>query len=292
MIHFTDVTKAQKVFECLAATARLEILKLVLSREAASLDAIAKTLHLSNGAITQHVKKLADAGLIKLVDTPGKRGTAKRCIPACDRLIIDIAAHDEVFLRSENEFDIPIGSFTSAQVKPYCALARADGWIGERDDPRYFTFPERNGAALIYFNSGKIGWTLPSPAKKPLSVSVSFELSSKPYGHGRKRDSTVSFFFNDVCVGERNIDGEFTDRNGLFTSPFFNGMCQYGKLKTVTLDRNGTFFDGIKIGSTTVDDISGDRLSFALSTESGVALFGKGCGDYDFGLKVRLEYES
>ncbi len=290
MIHYTDVKDAQKLFECLAAPARMDILKLVLAGEAESLDYLAKTLHLTNGAITQHVKKLCETGLIRLVETPGKHGSAKKCVPAIDRIIIDVAST----LESETErfFDVPLGSFSSAQVKPYCAIACPDGWIGERDDPRFFTYPDRTKAALIYFNSGMISWTLPAPLGKHIaSLSVSMELSSKPYGHGRTRPSATRFFINDVCLGEKEIDGEFTDRKGLFTPSGFEGICQYGKFKTVTVNGNGSFFDGIKIGSTKITDIVRDRLVFSISTENGLALFGKGYGDYDCGLKVKMEYE-
>ena len=290
MKHYTDVKQAQQLFECLAAPARMEILRLVLSNEAESLDYIAKTLHLTNGAITQHVKKMCDVGLIKLIDVPGKRGTAKRPVPNLDRVIIDISA--ELESESEKSFDLPLGSFSSVGVKPYCALASTDGWIGERDDPRYFTYPERSRAALIYFNSGKIGWTVPSPGKRPLkSLSVSFEISSKPYGQGRFRQSAVTFSAGDVSLGQHTIDGEFTDRKGLFTPAGFDGVAQYGKYKTLSVREDGTYFDGIKIGSTAIDSLSLDSLVFYISTESGVALFGNGYGDYDCGIKVRMEYK-
>ncbi|MCH5351026.1 MAG: helix-turn-helix domain-containing protein [Clostridiales bacterium] len=290
MKHYTDVKQAQQLFECLAAPARMEILRLVLGGDAPSLDYIAKTLHLTNGAITQHVKKMEDAGIIKLIDVPGKRGAAKRPIPALDRVIIDIAA--ELESESEQTFDLPLGSFSSANVKPYCALASTDGWIGERDDPRYFTYPERSSAALIYFNSGKIGWTLPSPGKRPLkSLSVSFEISSKPYGHGRQRQSTAVFSLNDIELGGCTIDGEFTDRKGLFTPSGFDGIAQYGKYKTISVREDGSYFDGIKIGSATVDSLNPSALVFYVSTDSGLALFGSGYGDYDCGIKVRLEYK-
>ncbi len=187
--YFKNVNEAQSLCEALAAPARTEIMRLVLSHRADSLDALAKTLHLSNGAITQHVKKLCDAGLIRLVETAGRHGVAKRCVPAVDRIIIEVAA--DLSDANVELHEIALGAFTSAAINPYCAIATADGWIGERDDPRYFTYPERAAAALIYFNSGKIGWTLPAPPakSKPKSVSVSLELSSKPYGFGQSRSS-------------------------------------------------------------------------------------------------------
>ncbi len=289
MQHFTDVGAAQKFCECLASPARVEILKLVIERKADSLDSLAKTLHLTNGAITQHIKKLCDAGLVRLVETQGKHGTAKRCIATVDRVIIDIATDMES--ETERTFDVPIGSFSSATVKPYCAIASNVGFIGERDDPRYFTYPERATAAFLYFNSGKLTYTLPAPLKKQLKrLSVSFEISSKPYGHGRSRESGVAFFINDVKLGEHKIDGEFTDRRGLFTPSVFSDMPQYGKYKTLTIDERGSFLDGIKLGPTALSDIKSDALTLSFATDGGIALFGKGYGDYDCGLLVKTEY--
>jgi len=290
MLHFVDLEDAQRLCECLAAPARVEIMRNVLSGGTASLDALAKTLHLTNGAITQHVKKLCDAGLIRVVETHGKHGIAKRCVPAVDRIIIDIAA--DLDSEKSKVFEVPLGSFSAASVKPYCAIATPSGWVGERDDPGYFTYPERKDAALIYFNSGFIAWTLPMPAKKAAleSVSVSLEISSKTYGYGRTRDSEISFYLGDVKLGSHTVDGEFTDRKGLFTPGLFDGVCRYGKYKTLAVNKSGTFLDGLKIGAHTISEFEGKQLIFALSTENGVALFGKGYGDYNRGLGVKIEY--
>lgn len=288
--YFKNVAEAQSLCEALAAPARIEIMRLVLSHRTDSLDALAKTLHLTNGAITQHVKKLCDAGLIRLVEAPGRHGVAKRCVPAVDRIIIEVAA--DLADAGSEVHEIALGAFTSASVNPYCAIATKDGWIGERDDPRYFTYPERAAAALIYFNSGKIGWTLPAPPakSKPKSIAVSLELSSKPYGFGQSRSSDIAFFLNDAKLGTASVDGEYVDRRGLFTPPSFDRVCQYDKYKTIKIDGAGTWFDGIKIGDFTVADINTDRLVFSLSTDNGVALFGGGYGDHDCGLRYRVEY--
>ena len=43
---------------------------------------LAKATKLTNSAITMHVGKLADAGLVQIKTTSGKRGTMKRSVPA------------------------------------------------------------------------------------------------------------------------------------------------------------------------------------------------------------------
>ncbi len=290
MLHFTDVAQSQKLCDCLASPARVEIFKLILSGEATSLDALAKTMHLTNGAITQHVKKLSGAGLIKLVETPGKRGTAKRCVPITDRIVIDVASIER---ENENVFDIPIGSFYAATVKPYCAIATVNGWIGERDDPRYFTYPERMRAALIYFNSGRLTYTLPSPAKKGklTALSLSFEISSKPHGYGHERESEIEFRLNDTVIGTHSVGGEYTDRKGLFAVPALDDVCGYGKYKTIKIDGSGTYFDGIKISAHTIDEFDISSLAFSIAAKNGMALFGNGFGDYDCGIRVKTEHE-
>ena len=117
------------------------------------------------------------------------------------------------------------------------------------------------------------------------------ELSSKPYGHGRSRDSIVSFAVGDVKLGEHRIDGEFTDRRGLFTPLTYSDMPQYGKYKTLTIDEKGSVLDGIKLSAVTISDIRTDNPSVTLSTDGGIALFGKGYGDYDCGLRVKMYYK-
>lgn len=285
MLHYKDVNDAQALCECLSSPTRVEILKLILDNRAESLDALAKSLHLSNGAITQHVKKLSEMGLVKLIETNGKHGIAKQCVVAVDRIIIDVSP--ELESRGAHTFNVPLGTFCHAQIKPYCAIATTANWIGERDDPRYFTYPERSNAAFIYFNSGKLGWTLPSNTKKekPSEILLSLEISSKPYGHGRKRESDVDFFINDIRLGSYTVDGEFSDRRGLYSSPLFDDVCSYGKYRTIKIDRTATYVDGIKIGNHTVDEFVNDQLTFYISTENGIALFGNGFGDYDCGIR-------
>lgn len=288
MIHYDNVTDAQKLCECLSSPVRVEILRLTLGKSVSSLDEIAKTLHLSNGAITQHIKKLCELGLIELVPMRGKHGTKKRCVCSVDRVIIDVAGSSD----AEQSFDVPIGQFSSAQIKPYCGIASSRGWIGERDDPRYFSYPERASASLLYFNSGKITWTLPPPRhpEKLRAVMISLELSSKSYGYARERESLVDFFINEFRLGSYRIDGEFTDRRGLFTPSALGSICQYGKYKTLSVNRDGTFVDGIKIGEKKLHDLDLSAITFSLATDSGVAVFGSGCGDYGCGIRFEPDY--
>ncbi len=83
MLHFSSLDEAQSVIKALSAPMRVEIMKLVYATPEVSMDYLAKTLGLTNSAISMHVGKLVEAGLIQIKTTSGRRGTRKLASPCC-----------------------------------------------------------------------------------------------------------------------------------------------------------------------------------------------------------------
>ena len=87
MNHITSVRDALPVCDAMGSEVRIEILETILKNKAVNLDTLAKTLHLTNGALTAHIKKLSDAGRSprtrsSLTSTRRRSRTAARCF-AC-----------------------------------------------------------------------------------------------------------------------------------------------------------------------------------------------------------------
>ena len=111
---------------------------------------------------------------------------------------------------------------------------------------------------------------------------------------------TLLFFLNEIPIGTWTSPGDFGDVHGLFTPswwlPFWK---QYGLLKTLIVNKNGTFIDGLKISDVTIDQFSLDHKSplkfkFMVSDNAvhtgGLNLFGKGFGNYNQDIQVLISY--
>lgn len=293
MIHYKNLKQAEAVLEALGSPVRREMLDYILSDPGITMTALADRMHLTGGAVTAHIKVLVGCGLISVEEGAGKRGVCKRCVVVLDKLLLDLA--NDYTPKGTHSFTVGIGDYSECDINPYCGIAAKDGFLGERDDPRYFSYPERASAAMLYFRSGKVVYTLPQPLRKGQKakrLSVTFEISSKAAGYGRSSESSVKFFLCGKELGEHIVDGEFTDRRGLFNPEWYSdNLGQYGRIKTLSVDARGAYIDGVRIGGVTVGDLNMNSPSFGMETESGLALFGAGFGDYDSSIMYEVNYE-
>lgn len=278
MHHITGVREALAVCDAMGSEVRVEILETILEQKSVNLDTLAKTLHLTNGALTAHIKKLADAGLIRVTLSAGKRGKTKLCSIAEDKILIDI---DPAPLQDSGAlFHLPVGSFSAAHVRPHCGMADAQGLIGETDDARYFTHPQRDRAAAVWFN-GALTYTLPVPARvngRPKRVTLEFEVG------GLQQETPLQVLLDDKDVGETSL-GMFNDRPGVLTPGWFPAaLPQYGSLKTLTIDAGGVKLDGIRLSHTP------QTPATVTLSSPGAILFSSRFGDYNTDIRCTYTY--
>jgi predicted transcriptional regulator len=304
MIHITDMKTGSTLFEALDSNVRMEILNLLMKNGETNLNQLAKELDISNGAITSHIKKLQDAKLIKVRSKPGVRGAQKVCTLLATKIIIDLFDENDP-LKSVYSFDIGIGHYVDFKIMPTCGIVSDTSIIGELDDPRYFAFPERINARLLWFAKGYVTYQLPKslkPSEVCTELQIGMELASEAPGYTTHYPSDISFKVNGKNLGYFTSPGEFNDRRGIFTpSWWFENLGQYGKLKLLTINETGCYIDGLKISDTTIDDLAiSPSAEITLTIEAaddainqgGVSLFGKGFGDYDNGITVKMFYKS
>lgn len=70
MLHIKKLEDGAELFKTLGSDIRIHILRLLLDNQTMSMNEIAQSIGVSNGALTSHVKKLEETGLIKEVDDP------------------------------------------------------------------------------------------------------------------------------------------------------------------------------------------------------------------------------
>lgn len=304
MIHLKDVKSGSKLYEALNSSVRIEILHLLKETGETNMNQLAKNLNISNGAMTSHIKKLQDAKIIKVRSRSGVRGSQKICTLATDKIIIDLFDED-LLQKNVYSFDIGIGHYVDYKISPTCGIVNDTVIIGELDDPRYFSFPERINARLLWFTEGHISYKLPNSLKlseECTELQISMELASEAPGYTTYYPSDIGFRINGKYLGYFTSPGEFNDRRGIFTpSWWFENLGQYGKLKLLTINDSGCFIDGLKISNTTIGDLditSQKEIIFTIEVaedalnKGGVNLFGKGFGDYDSGIVLKMFYKT
>jgi len=86
----------------------------------------------------------------------------------------------------------------------------------------------------------------------------------------------------------------------LTPSWWYDDLCQYGLLKHLSINEKGTFIDGLKISSVTVGELALDsrsEMSLRLSVPDeaehcgGLTLFGKGFGNYNQGIRIKVRWK-
>lgn len=289
------------LYEALASGVRLRMLELLAAREM-NVKELAEAVGISSAITSMHVRKLELAGLISTRIVRKDRGTHKVCVLAEDSITITIPRSAPIPHKS-HEVAIPIGHYTAFDIHPTCGLATTEKIIGHFDDPRYFFEPERMNAGILWFGKGYIEYKVPNyllPRQRALSVEIVLELSSEAPGTNEEWPSDISFSLNDVEIGTWTSPGDFGDRRGQFTPAWWSeDINQYGLLKVIRIEQDGTYIDGIRMSNVGLQAIGLDRNSWtfrlAVKAEAthvgGVTLFGKGFGNYGQDIIFRLFYE-
>lgn len=302
MIHITKLEESLPLFKALSSDVRIEIINILTQYKQLNMNELSEKLNLTNGAVTMHIKKLEECGIIKTTNLTGKHGLQKICSIHEDKFIIDIGVED-----SDNSYDIDmsIGHYSSYDISPTCGIATQEKLIGEVDNPNYFADPERINADILWFTKGYIEYRIPNylkPNETFSELQISMEISSEAPGICNIWPSDIHFFINNINVGSWTSPGDYGDSKGILTpSWWFPNWNQYGLLKLLIVNNFGTFIDGIKISDVTLDDLkltykSDILLRLAVPEETkhvgGLTIFGKNFGNYNQGINVRLIYNT
>lgn len=301
MIHITSLDDGLETFKALGSDTRIQILNILLENEQMSMNQLATELNISNGALTGHVKKLEECGLINISNESAGHGNQKMCSVTQDRIIVDVKK--PIDYKNVFETEIKVGQFSRHQVWPTCGIATSESVIGEFDDIRYFNHPDRFTANILWFTKGYVEYTIPNliPSNQRITqLSISAELSSEAPGIDNNWPSDISFYINDTKIGMWTSPGDFGDVHGMFTPQWWpQNWNQYGLLKLLVINDYGTYIDGLKISDVStlslhLDYSSDIRLRLAVENDSehvgGITLYGKSFGNYDQDIRVAINY--
>lgn len=301
MMHIKTLDEGLEIFKALGSDIRIEIIKLLIKNKGMNMNSLASSLNITNGALTSHIKKLEECGLVTVVSESSGHGNQKKCMVHLDKLLVDFALPKP----PENvyETEIKVGHYTDYQVFPTCGLATSTSVVGEVDDARYFAHPERINTDILWFTHGYVEYMIPNfvPASQQITqITISAELSSEAPGINSIWPSDIYFYLNDKCLGTWTSPGDFGDVKGIFTPDWwFPNWNQYGLLKLIVINEEGSFIDGLKISDVSLKDLclsSNNAIRFKLAVPKtaehvgGLTIFGKSFGNYNQDIKVNIYY--
>jgi predicted transcriptional regulator len=138
----------------------------------------------------------------------------------------------------------------------------------------------------------------PLVGKAVSALEFSLELSSEVPGTGADWPSDITVAVNGRELGVWTSPGDFGDQRGLYTPNWWKLRgSQYGMLKGWRVTPDGAFVDGVRISPLTPKDLDisshhSIRLRIEVKPDArhpgGVNIFGRGFGNYDQDIVLRL----
>ncbi len=297
-----DPEEDLEVLKGLASAIRVKILKLLHIEGPLNGNDIAEKLSLPQSTVSTNIQILEGAGLIRTETQKARKGNQKICHSTFDEVLVMFKEDISPVNSNAIEVSMPLGLYTSCEVSAPCGLCSVDGIIGLLDVPNTFLDPERMKAGLIWFTQGYLEYQFPNNAKLAQNtievMEFSMELSSEVPGTSADWPSDITLSVNGTEIGTWTSPGDFGDKRGVYTPSWWKLKgSQYGKLKSWKVTHSGTYVDGVKISPVSLKDLDVQthhsiRLRIGVKEDArhpgGVNIFGRGFGNYDQDIVLRL----
>jgi len=285
----------------LSSEVRLRILE-VLSRKPLNVNEIAEALGLPQSTVATNVLTLEEAGLLLTESSKAKKGNQKLCRRRYHEVLIRFG--DPALETGDGAVEVamPIGLYTNYEVFSPCGLCSPESVIGYLDVPESFLSPDRMKAGLLWFEKGWVEYKFPNNSRlkdRPVSrLELVTELSSETPGTNKNWLSDITLWINHVEVGCWTSPGDFGDRRGKYTPPWWKlEGSQYGLLKNWSVTDEGSFVDGVRISGVTLADLDlpnhhSVKVKIGVKEEAehrgGINIFGRGFGNYGQDIVLRM----
>ena len=217
MLHVKNLDEGLEIFKALGSELRINIIKLLQENHEMNMNELATSLGITNGALTSHIKKLEESGIIQVMTERGSHGNQKVCKVVVDKIVVDVESEENEEDQNIYNTEVKVGHYSDYDVYPTCGLATSQAIVGEVDDPRYFSHPDRINAGILWFTKGYIEYMIPNllpSATKIDQITVSLEISSEAPGINNDWPSDISILLNDVKIGTWTSPGDYGDVQG------------------------------------------------------------------------------
>ena len=90
MLHIKNLDEGLELFKALGSEIRIEIINILLREGGMTMNELASKLKITNGALTAHIRKLEESGIVVVSAEGTGHGNQKRCSVNLDKILIDI----------------------------------------------------------------------------------------------------------------------------------------------------------------------------------------------------------
>ena len=303
MIQIDGLDAGLEIFKVLGSDVRMKIIELVSHSDGMNLNELAAALKITNGAVTSHVRKLEEAGIINVEMRQTAHGKQNICTLREDQLLLNESSSSREANTKIYETEVNIGLYSDYAAGPVCGLAGREKMIGMENDPRVFAYPERVEAEMLWLRDGFVEYRIPNllpEGQRIVQLTLSFEISSAVMGEPDGKASFVRFFLNGFNIGQWETIVNTNSSRGIYTPAWWDRTrCQHGYLKMIVLNNAGVFLDGVRMGPIGPDwdslDSQGEmKLRFEVASpegaDGGMALYGTNFGNYKQSIRARVHY--
>ncbi len=299
----TDDKNILKIGIALSSPIRIAILKQV-NKEGKTLSELAKLNFVSFSSIVFHTKLLEEAKLVQIKTIKTNNGSAKLVIKGCVEINVDFDDLSTVAsMIKRYHSSVHVGDYTSAEFGDNNGFVIKSNFHSFYQDSPFLE--ERRNADLIYTNRGFVEYSFDNTEfrhKKIDEISFSLEICSEVPYFNNSFESLIGFSINGIEAIDFISPGDFGGRRGR-VSPSDSSLnaTQYGQLKTIVVNDNGVYLDGvlqnanIKIQGLNLD--KSNRVLFRITSKKkdnaygGFNIFGKNYGDYPQDIEMDVSYE-
>ena len=290
------------VIRGLSSPVRIQILKLLRRRGRMNVNQISETFGLPQSTIATNIQILQESGLIDTQTLKATKGQQKICSARFDEIVIRLDEESTQQFDNIVEVAMPLGLYTGCGVSAPCGMCSTQRVIGILDVPDLFLDPARMQAALLWFGRGYVEYKFPNNARllnaDIEAIEFTLELSSETPGTNSNWPSDISLWVNDIKIGTWTSPGDYGDKRGIYTPHWWKlEGSQYGELTSWIISDRDTSVNNKKISDVTlaqlaIEDHHSIRLKIgiddAASNPGGINIFGKGFGNHNQNILMRL----
>lgn len=297
-----DDEELEAIGEALSSPIRRKILALVNTKSYSILE-LARELNVALSTMSFHIKILKNAGLIKTIGSPDKRGNEKNVSQDMYELTISFSK-PSIPNKNIYSIELPIGSYSNFQITAPCLMCDTKKEIEGYDLVSSFYSPKRTEAQIISFMKGFLEYkisTYPVIEKKISSITFSLEICSECPNYNNHWKSDITFWINDIELCTYRSPGDYGDRKGKLNPSWWpDKFTQYGMLKKIRVDNEGTWLDELLVSDIKINDLNllnKDYFSLKIGVKDtskyvgGINLFGKGFGDHEQDIIVQIAFD-
>lgn len=300
-----DANQIALIGRALSSPIRIEILRL-LNKKPMLASEISEVLNIQVSSALVHLKILEDAELLSIETSKKGKRSINWYTYAVPKLIIMTRNNSgPKQTKAPIIYNVKIGDFIDAKFGASCGFASESQQLNE-NHPRNMFSPEKHSAQLIWNkHAGYLTYAIPNEyadTERLKSISFSMELCAETNGWNNNYPSDITFYINDVELCTWTCPGDFGDRYGTFTPPWwFLESSKYGLLTTVGIQNDGVYLNqklvNKRIKLSDLNLKNGNKTTFKIAVKEnavycgGFNIFGEKFGDYNQAIIFTALYE-